>query len=80
MLGRMMSMIMFATVGVAPLSGLLTGYLIELTDLTFLYMISGSLVTLVAFLCLLSPEMRNMGLPPGDQTGLDQMQLSGPDD
>jgi len=72
MLGRMMSLIMFATVGVAPLSGLLTGYLIELTDLTFLYMASGSLVTLVAFLCLLSPTMRSLGLPPDVVPGVNQ--------
>jgi len=73
MLGRMMSLVMFATVGVAPLSGLLTGYLIELTELTVLFMASGSLVTLVAFLCLLSPKMRAMGLPPDEQPGLDQI-------
>jgi MFS family permease len=70
MLGRQMSIIMFATVGVAPLSGLLTGYLIELTDLTILYMVSGGLVALAAFLCLLSPKMRSLGLPPDVQPSL----------
>jgi MFS family permease len=78
MLGRMMSMIMFATVGTAPLSGLLAGYVIELTNLAFLYMITGGLVTLAAFLCLLSPRMRGIGLPPNEQPTDDLVPVSRP--
>ncbi|HJN50288.1 MAG: MFS transporter [Pseudomonadales bacterium] len=80
MLGRMMSMTMFATVGVAPLSGVLSGYLIELAGLRYLFTISGSLIGLVAVLCLLSPKMRAMGLPPDRQLDPARITPSGPDD
>lgn len=67
MLGRMMSLLIFATMGLAPLSGALSGYLVEIASLNVLFAWSGGLFTLVAFVCLLSPKMRAMGLPPDDQ-------------
>jgi MFS family permease len=67
MLGRMMSLLIFATMGLAPLSGALSGYLVEIASLNLLFALSGGMFTLVAFLCLLSPKMRTMGLPPDDQ-------------
>jgi MFS family permease len=67
MLGRMMSLLIFATMGLAPLSGALSGYLVEIASLNLLFALSGGMFTLVAFLCLLSPKMRAMGLPPDDQ-------------
>ena len=80
MLGRMMSLIMFATVGVAPMSGVLAGYVIDLTSLTFLFTISGALVALVAFGCLLSPVMRSMFLPAAEQPHLNRITPPKPDD
>lgn len=67
MLGRMMSLLIFATMGLAPLSGALSGYVVEIASLNVLFAWSGGLFTLVAFVCLLSPKMRAMGLPPDDQ-------------
>jgi MFS family permease len=67
MLGRMMSLLIFATMGLAPLSGALSGYLVEIASLNVLFALSGGMFTLVAFLCLLSSKMRAMGLPPDDQ-------------
>jgi MFS family permease len=71
MLGRMMSLLIFATMGLAPLSGALSGYLVEISSLNILFALSGGMFTLVAFLCLLSPKMRAMGLPPDNQLAVE---------
>ncbi len=62
MLGRMMSLVMFASVGLQPLSMALTGPLIKL-NMTALFIGAGSLMLIIAILSLLSPAVRAMGYP-----------------
>lgn len=59
MLGRMMSLLMFASAGLLPLSSLLTGALISL-HVVGLFVISGSLMTLLVLLMLRNPAIRSM--------------------
>lgn len=59
MLGRMMSLLMFASAGLLPLSSLLTGALISL-HVIGLFVISGSLMTLLVLLMLRNPAIRSL--------------------
>jgi len=60
MLGRMMSMISLATLGLMPLSQALSG-VISKWSLTILFVVSGSLLLLTAFWTLLRPELKSLG-------------------
>jgi hypothetical protein len=59
MLGRMMSLLMFASAGLLPLSSLLTGALIGV-HVVGLFVISGSLMTLLVLLMLRNPSIRSL--------------------
>lgn len=59
MLGRMMSLLMFASVGLQPLSNLLTGALVGLNSQA-LFMASGALMAAMVFLFMLDPDVRSM--------------------
>lgn len=62
MLGRMMSLLMFASVGLSPLSMMLAGFVIE-WSLTALFVGSGVLLTLIALWAAARPEMRALPVP-----------------
>ena len=59
MLGRMMSLLMFASVGLQPLSSMVTGALVGL-NAQFLFISFGSLMILLTLLFLLNPAVRSM--------------------
>ena len=67
MLGRIMSLIIFANLGLAPISGALSGYIVEYIGLTVLFAGAGGLFASLALLSMLSPSIRAMGLPPQAQ-------------
>jgi MFS family permease len=60
MLGRVMSLVMFANVGLAPVSQTLAGVLIKL-NLEGLFVGAGILLVLLAGWALLSPDARSLG-------------------
>jgi hypothetical protein len=59
MLGRMMSLLMFASAGLLPVSNVITGALIRL-DMTAVFVGGGSLMVLLVFLSMLNPAVRAM--------------------
>jgi hypothetical protein len=59
MLGRMMSLLMFASIGLQPLSNMATGALVDL-NAQFLFLAFGLLMVLMTFLFMLNPAVRNM--------------------
>lgn len=59
MLGRIMSLLMFASVGLLPLSNILTGALVRLNTQSLFVTAGGLMVTLV-FLFMLNPAVRSM--------------------
>jgi MFS family permease len=61
MLGRMMSLVMFAAVGLLPVSTALAGALIDL-DLTALFAGAGSLIALASVLAAMHPAIKTMGI------------------
>lgn len=63
LLGRMMSLLMFASAGLLPLSNLLTGALINL-NVTAVFLGGGGLMALVVFVFLLNPSVRAMEPAP----------------
>jgi len=69
MLGRMMGFMMFAAVGLVPVSNALAGALIALHP-TLLFVGAGSLVILLALLASRIPAIRNMGQEQ-DRTAID---------
>ena len=74
MLGRMMSLLMFASAGLLPLSSLLTGALIGL-NVVGLFVVSGSLMTLLVLLMLRNPAIRSMEVEEGETTVAAESQL-----
>lgn len=65
MMGRMMSVMMFAIMGVVPFSAAFWGWGIEAWGLDMLYYISGAFMMIVAIGGFFSPSIRLMGYPPG---------------
>jgi MFS family permease len=59
MLGRMMSLLMFASIGLQPLSNLLTGALVDL-NAQLLFVSFGALMIFMTLLFLLNPAVRSM--------------------
>jgi hypothetical protein len=59
MLGRMMSLLMFASAGLLPVSNVITGALIRV-DVTAVFVGGGSLMAVLVFLSMLNPEVRAM--------------------
>jgi len=64
LLGRMMSVMMFAMMGVAPISAAMWGWGIDAGGLESLYYISGIVMMMVAIGGMLSPSIRLMGYSP----------------
>jgi hypothetical protein len=64
LLGRMMSVMMFAMMGVAPISAAMWGWGIAAGGLESLYYISGAVMMVVAIGGMLSPSIRLMGYSP----------------
>jgi MFS family permease len=61
MLGRMMSLLMFAETGLMPVSMAVTGALVGLSA-TWLFVAAGGLMMLFVLLSILNPALRDMGL------------------
>lgn len=59
MLGRVMALLMFSSVGMMPLSQILTGLLIQINT-QGLFIMSGSLMTIIVLLQLSNPHVRAM--------------------
>lgn len=74
LMGRVMSLIMFASVGLAPISTAVAGGLIDL-NLTAVFLGAGLLMTLITFYSLSSRAMREMGL----QGTTEMLAVSAPD-
>ncbi len=62
MLGRMMSLLMFASAGLVPVSQAATGALIEL-NMKALFLGAGGLMAVITLLSLLNPAMRSLEEP-----------------
>ncbi len=63
LLGRMMSLLMFASVGLQPLSNVITGALVGI-NARLLFISFGGLMILCTLLFLLNPAVRSMEAPP----------------
>jgi hypothetical protein len=63
MLGRMMSLLMFAALGLNPIAMSIAGALIKL-NLTATFVVMGSLLTVITLLSALNPAVRAMGVVP----------------
>jgi len=63
MLGRMMSLLMFAALGLNPIAMSLAGAFIGL-NLTATFVVMGSLLTVITLLSALNPAVRAMGVVP----------------
>jgi hypothetical protein len=61
MTGRIMSLIMFASVGLNPISTALTGILIGFNP-TMLLVSAGSMMTIFTLSAAFSPAVRNLGM------------------
>lgn len=66
MLGRMMSLLMFASIGLQPLSNMLTGALVDL-NAQFLFVTFGALMIFMTLLFLFNPAVRSMEIKEGEQ-------------
>ncbi|MBZ0292794.1 MAG: hypothetical protein K8L99_09565, partial [Anaerolineae bacterium] len=62
MLGRIMSLLMFASVGLQPISTALTGALIEF-NMVALFIVAGLLMTVMVLVSMLNPAVRAMEPP-----------------
>ena len=69
MLGRMMSLLMFASIGLQPLSNMLTGALVEL-NAQALFVSFGALMVVLTLLFLLNPAVRSMENTRGPQQAM----------
>lgn len=63
MLGRMMSLLMFAALGLNPIAMSIAGAFIKL-NLTATFVVMGSLLTAITLLSALNPAVRAMGVEP----------------
>jgi hypothetical protein len=60
MLGRMMSMLMFASTGLVPVSQAIAGA-VSKWNLTLLFVLAGGLVLLVTLWAVFQPELKKLG-------------------
>ncbi|HEX5055695.1 MAG TPA: MFS transporter [Gammaproteobacteria bacterium] len=75
-MGRAMGVLMFAIIGLIPLSATLSGFLIEHSSVTLAMSAAGAVMALLAGIGLLLPQVRNMGdLPPLDARALISLKL-----
>lgn len=75
LLGRIMALLMFAFVGLAPVANTVLGWLIE-WNLVLIIVISGGLLTLISFWAAFRPNIRHMGTAVSPR--LDQSPKIGP--
>ena len=68
MLGRMMSVLMFAAVGMVPVSTAVAGALIDF-NATLLFVVAGALLTTIILLSGLNPAIHTMGLEQSKPVG-----------
>jgi MFS family permease len=61
MLGRMMSLVMFAVIGLSPVSTAVAGALIDL-NVTVVFIVGGCIMALISFAAILSKSVREMGV------------------
>ncbi|MCA9918194.1 MAG: MFS transporter [Anaerolineales bacterium] len=69
MLGRMMSLIMFTSIGLAPVANALAGAILKMS-LTGLFVGSGGLLLFVILVSLINPAVRAMPPNPSPQEGV----------
>ena len=67
LLGRIMSLLMFASVGLVPISNAVTGALLEI-HATGLFVTAGVIMVIVMLGSLLNPAIRAMGVEPVAET------------
>jgi len=63
MMGRTMSVLMFAFMGLGPLSAALAGSLLKLVSLPAMFAAAGLALTAVALTCMSNPALRAIGTP-----------------
>lgn len=68
MLGRVMSLLMFSSAGLLPISNMLTGMLIKINPVG-LFIFSGSLMTVFVLLAMFNPSLRRMDQPNVSEAG-----------
>lgn len=61
-MGRVMSVLMFAVLGLIPVSATLSGYIVELSSVSRLMIGTGLTVAAIAITGLFIPRIRNMGI------------------
>lgn len=61
-MGRVMSYLMFASMGLAPISSVLAGYLSAYTSVTTMFTVVGIMIIAIALLNLKNSSIKNMGL------------------
>lgn len=63
MMGRTMSVLMFAFMGLGPLSAAIAGSLLKLVSLPAMFAVAGLTLTAIALACMGSPALRSIGTP-----------------
>ena len=63
MMGRTMSVLMFAFLGLGPLSAALAGSLLKLVSLPAMFAAAGLVLSVIALACMGSPALRSIGTP-----------------
>jgi Major Facilitator Superfamily len=63
LMGRVMSLLMFSSIGLAPVSNALAGAILQI-NLNMLFIGGGVLMAALSLLCILLPAARNMGAEP----------------
>jgi len=66
-IGRVMSLVMLAVMGLQPLSQGFSGWFIDVAGVTTLFLSMGLFMIITPLFALLSPDIRNMGEPRGDR-------------
>lgn len=61
LMGRVMSLVMFASMGIAPVSSAVAGVVLNV-NLTLLFVGAGAMMAVVTLLSILTPPVRQMGL------------------
>jgi len=69
LLGRIMGLLMFAFVGLAPVADALFGWLIE-WNVTAVLIFSGLTMTLISIFAALQPDIKNMGTAVSSESGV----------
>lgn len=67
LIGRVMSIITFASVALIPISSAIAGFGIEIFGLVFMMGLGGVLMAICALTCLIVPEIRVMAIPEKKQ-------------